>query len=260
MTNILLIDIILNGFFDDASLLKEYLIRNQKNAEKETFITQQEFYKRCYNVITIFENKIDDIFFKRQTDLYIIADLRESENKPFEKFIVEAEELSKKSFSLNLLTLTNGRLIGKLYFNDIQYIKNILNEINLNKLNSEIITDEKSQENKLTKPEKTIFDYISNVNNKESFAIELKNTFNIESGIDFKIMIELLKEEKIFTYTYFAPFFRSIAIYFNREIGTQNGLNDLYKHSEAEKKHYAEKIIVIQNKLNPLITKHKKNL
>jgi ribosomal protein S17 len=143
MTNILFIDILLNGFFDDASLLKEYLIRNQKNAEKETFITQQEFYERCHNVITIFENKIDYIFFTRQNDLYMIADLRESENKPFEKFIVEAEELSKKSFSLNLLTLTNGRFIGKLTFDDIQYIKNILNEITLK-------TEEKSQENKLT--------------------------------------------------------------------------------------------------------------
>lgn len=143
MTNILFIDILLNGFFDDASLLKEYLIRNQKNAEKQTFVTKQEFYKRCYNIITILESKIDYDFSKRQNELYMIADLRESENKPFEKFIVEAEELSKKSFSLNLLTLTNGRLIGKLYFNDIQYIKNILDEINLK-------TDEISQENKLT--------------------------------------------------------------------------------------------------------------
>jgi hypothetical protein len=133
MTNILFTDILLNGFFDDASLLKEYLIRNQKNAEKETFITQQEFYKRCYDIITNFENKIDYKFYERQNDLYMIADLKESENKPFEKFIIEAEELSKQSFPINLPALTNGRLIGKLYFNDIQYIKNILNEINLNK-------------------------------------------------------------------------------------------------------------------------------
>lgn len=260
MTNILFIDILLNGFFDDASLLKEYLIRNQKNAEKETFITQQEFYKRCYNIITILESKIDYDFSKRQNELYMIADLRESENKPFEKFIVEAEELSKKSFSLNLLTLTNGRLIGKLYFNDIQYIKNILDEINLNKLNSEIITEERSQKNKLTKPEKTFFDYITNIENKEVFANDLKNTFNIESGIDFKIMIELLKKERIFSFTQFAPFFRSIDAYFKRDIGTQNGLNDLYKHTTDEQNYYVEKITVIQNKLNPLITKHKKNI
>jgi hypothetical protein len=107
------------------------------------------------------------------------------------------------------------------------------------------------------KPEKTIFDYISNISNKESFALELKNTFNIESGIDFKIMIELLKEEEILTFTQFAPFFRSINSYFNREIGTQNGLNDLYKHSEYEKKYHMDRIIIIQNKLNPLITKYK---
>tara|TARA_R110002126_G_scaffold155253_1_gene302278 strand:+ start:403 stop:1080 length:678 start_codon:yes stop_codon:yes gene_type:complete len=173
MTNILFIDVLLNGFFDDASLLKEYLIRNQKNAEKETFVTQQEFYKRCYNIITILESKIDYDFSKRQNELYMIADLRESENKPFEKFIVEAEELSKKSFSLNLLTLTNGRLIGKLYFNDIQYIKNILDEINLK-------TDEISQENKLTISEIALKCFyegkIINRENAKSYLVGTKHT------------------------------------------------------------------------------------
>jgi hypothetical protein len=111
----------------------------------------------------------------------------------------------------------------------------------------------------LHKVEKTFLDYIT-IENKQEFANDLKNTFTIESGIDFKIMIELLKKEQIFSYTQFASFFRSIDAYFKRDIGTQNGLNDLYKHTTDEQNYYFEKITVIQNKLNPLIAKYKKNI
>jgi hypothetical protein len=109
----------------------------------------------------------------------------------------------------------------------------------------------------LTISENNFLDFIHNVTNKELFASELKDVFNIETGIDFKIMIELLKAEGIFSYTQFASFYRVIKKYFVRDIGTQNGLNDLYKHSIDEQKYYADKITIIQNKLNMLITKHK---
>jgi hypothetical protein len=105
--------------------------------------------------------------------------------------------------------------------------------------------------------EATFFDYIHNVINKELFAIDLKSTFNIETGIDFKIMIELLKEDGILSYTNFAPFFRSIKIYFDRNIGSQNGLNDLYKHSKDDQEIHADRIATMRSKLNTLITNHK---
>ncbi len=114
-----------------------------------------------------------------------------------------------------------------------------------------------NQKKHINNKESNFFDFIHNVTNKELFASELKDIFNIETGIDFKIMIELLKAEGIFSFTQFAPFCRNIKTYFVRDIGTQNGLNDLYKHSKDEQKYYADKITTIQNKLNILITKHK---
>ena len=111
---------------------------------------------------------------------------------------------------------------------------------------------------KTKKVEPVFYDYINNVIDKVAFADELKSTFNIEKGIDFKIMIEILKENEIFSYTSFAGFCESIKKYFDRYIGTRTGLNDLYKHTIDEQKLYSNKIEVIQKKLNPLITNHKK--
>jgi hypothetical protein len=80
MTNILFMDILPNGFFDDASLLKGIFNKKsqKKNAEKRNFYNSN-FTKRCYNVITILKIKSTIFFKKRQNDLYMIADLRESE-------------------------------------------------------------------------------------------------------------------------------------------------------------------------------------
>lgn len=109
------------------------------------------------------------------------------------------------------------------------------------------------------KAEKTFFDFIDNVKNKEAFANDLKDTFNTETGIEFKIMIELLKDEKIFLISDrgFAGFYRAIKPHFSQDIGTRTGLNDLYKHNAAEQKHYAGKVQIIKERLNPLIYRHK---
>ncbi|MDR6845942.1 hypothetical protein [Flavobacterium granuli] len=115
-------------------------------------------------------------------------------------------------------------------------------------------------ENTKRKIDLTFNDFIFNVSDKDIFAKDLKKVFNTESGIDFKIMIELLKEEKIFLIgdRKFKAFYEVCKKYFDREIGSRTGLNDLYKHSEREKTHYSANIEIIRAKLKPLIDKHKK--
>lgn len=165
------------------------------------------------------------------------------------------------------IKITNTNPIDKrlLYFEVIcskfQRACNVLflNKILAANLNKpiEAKSEEVKQVIKPQKAEKSLIDFIANVKDKEAFALDLKDTFNTESGIDFKIMIELLKEEEVFFYSQFAPFYRSIKEYFNRNLGSQTGLNDLYKHAGHEQELHAKRIIVITNKLKPLIIKHK---
>ena len=107
--------------------------------------------------------------------------------------------------------------------------------------------------------ESNFIDFITNVTNKEAFAQELKITFNIEKGIDFKIMIELLKDHNILIIRErkFLLFFNFIELYFSRDIGGYSGLNDRYKHSDSDKKVHHIRITKISQKLQPLIDKYK---
>jgi hypothetical protein len=85
---------------------------------------------------------------------------------------------------------------------------------------------------------KTLFDFITNVNDKKKFVNDLKSNFKSEFGISFKILIELLKEEKIILQgdREFKKLYNAIKVNFNRDIGTYVSLNDYYKHSTDHKK------------------------
>ena len=105
------------------------------------------------------------------------------------------------------------------------------------------------------------FDFIHNIekDKKRAFAEELKDTFYLERGIDFRIMIELLKDQNIFIIQQrkFKEFFRLIESYFQRDIGGYSGINDRYKHTDSDKKIHQLRITDISEKLNPLIKKYK---
>ena len=102
-------------------------------------------------------------------------------------------------------------------------------------------------------------DFIDNVNDKIAFAKELKGTFNSEMGIDFKIMIELLKDNKIFRISdgKFKLFHELATVHFDRNIGSYSGVNDRYKHTDSDKKAHSMTIRYISEKLQQLIDKYK---
>jgi hypothetical protein len=103
------------------------------------------------------------------------------------------------------------------------------------------------------KTEPILFDFIQNVEDKEAFALKLKETFNTERGIDFRIMIELLKDEDIFSFTTFKPFYNAIKEYFNRDIGVYSGVNDKYKHTQDDKLLHKSRIEQVSRKLKSSI-------
>lgn len=225
-------------------LMQSYLLEYEDYEEIDFINEEIEMYKMYNNDITFYK----EFWHIEQTNGYLCSlgtdapDIRITnkvvtfERKNAEFIIYE----KPNSFSIDKpLCLKIGISFNK-----------IIGFLELKKVNP-------NQKKHINNKESNFFDFIHNVTNKELFASELKDIFNIETGIDFKIMIELLKAEGIFSFTQFAPFCRNIKTYFVRDIGTQNGLNDLYKHSKYEQKHYADKITTIQNKLNMLITKHK---
>ena len=106
---------------------------------------------------------------------------------------------------------------------------------------------------------KSLLDFFYNIDDKNKFLEDLREVFNTERGIQFKILIELLKEEKILLIgeREFQNFYDCISEFFNRNIGTYTALNDLYKHTDKDKENHIENILIIQDKLNPLLIKHK---
>ncbi len=52
MTEIQYLDLILNGILKNERLLKNYLIRKQKEAENKNFVSEIEFVQKCNAVIS----------------------------------------------------------------------------------------------------------------------------------------------------------------------------------------------------------------
>lgn len=130
MAEIQYLDIILSGYFSDESLLKKYLIRKQKEFKRKNFVSKTEFFQRCLNTIIHFENDIENQYVKRRLELYQIVYLLKSENKPFEKELEVAKNLSKENFHIQLSLLTRNKFKGELWYSQIQFIKKCIDEIN----------------------------------------------------------------------------------------------------------------------------------
>lgn len=202
---------------------KEYYIDPYVNANK--FVDYHSYlisYKKNYDLIfTGLTNPVEKAEFKQK----ICSKLRETTQYPNYQYLEYVTDLLEQIESEYLL-----------------YKKG------LKTVDSESVQG-------VRKPVKTLFDFINNVSDKEAFAKDLKDTFNTEKGISFKIMIELLKAEYVFLIgsREFSNFYKEIKSFFDRNIGAYQALNDSYK----DKDYKEEDLFVIQTKLKPLIDKHK---
>jgi hypothetical protein len=99
---------------------------------------------------------------------------------------------------------------------------------------------------------KTLNDFIFNINEKETFIQELKNTFPTERGKSIKAMIDILTEAQIIIYgtKEFLHLYTVIQNYFKQNIGTYQSIQNI-KTIDKETTNAASK------KLKPLIDKYK---
>lgn len=79
-----------------------------------------------------------------------------------------------------------------------------------------------------TKAQKTLFDFIHNVTDKESFANDLKNSFPTEKGKSIRVIIDCLKSENIVIIHSrgFGNFLNELKDYFGRDIGEYQGIQN----------------------------------
>lgn len=145
---------------------------------------------------------------------------------------------------------------------EIEYLENLT----INKTDYKILKDrykeylkskqtppQQPETKKPKKPKKSLFEFIHNIEDKEAFLQDLKNTFPTEIGKSIKAIIVLLKKDKCLIHNdrEFSDVVNAIKIFFNRDIGSIQSIRDA--------KNTDDKIFIepIELKLNPLIIKHK---
>ncbi len=102
------------------------------------------------------------------------------------------------------------------------------------------------------KSKKTLFEFIHNIEDKESFTNGLKDLFPTEIGKSIKAIIDILSNEQILIYgtKEFKQLFEELTNCFARDLGTYNSVQNV-------KIVDSETTSIINKKLNPLIIKHK---
>jgi hypothetical protein len=136
---------ILDGFVNERTNkhLDKFILREWKNAEKE-YYDLEEFFDGCLDVISMFNDILDEQAHSRKSELdRMIVAFRNGNNVIYEErkkvvlseeevnvkiqdLLHEFEEIDRTKYNVHLSSLTKGKFIGHLYFQNIQYIeKNI---------------------------------------------------------------------------------------------------------------------------------------
>ena len=163
---------------------------------------------------------------------------------PFENGIPLTESVyieEQKKYLDGILKLTD---IAKSEKRKIEYFINYLND---KKENLKVGAEPEKQK----KRHKTLLEFINNIDDKEAFLNDLKNTFPTEIGLSIKAIVLRLVEVNILIYgtKEFKNFYEELTKYFDRSIGSYPSINDNKPDSKI--------IDIITLKLNPLIDKYK---
>lgn len=176
------LDIVLQGYFNENNreYLEKYFYREFKNAEKEQFFEADEFFNGCLKVIADWGKYLQREVFKRKKELYFMLESAEKgelqyndmEGKTIEQKWQETIEFCKQeledvrpdgigclSFSVNLYSLTNGKIAYKMAYDELLQIKlSILKALEKAQTNIELIPPQHI-ENELSIPDWAIIFY-----------------------------------------------------------------------------------------------------
>jgi hypothetical protein len=195
----------------------------------------EKFFK-----LGFFFSELDEIL-KQLFDYF-----KETEQNEFEAFETKAIKVNDFGEAVKMLQLGHNKIVLP---------NSLLSPSNVQQQNycEPLPPPQDNGINKKKPPQqKDIFDFLINIDEKESFLLELKDTFKDERGKSIKAIIEILKNSDILVIREreHKTFIKSLENYFNRNIGSYQSIQDVKViHSEISNP--------IFSKLNPLILKYK---
>ena len=186
------LEILFTGLEENANDIKEFIIRHQKLAKRDNFITSESFYLNMSAKISDLKSKIENIFYNRQNDLNMALDFRKANNGNTKVIEDQLNSMKLNDFGLNILTLSKGTFKGHLRYSELQYLGEIIKETSIK------IVDEK-QKIETNKPDEVKSIYSLNENNFDN--VEPQKVVNhfyklVENGYitqsNFNLFIEIV--------------------------------------------------------------------
>jgi hypothetical protein len=126
------LEIVLKGYFNENNrkFLEKYFFREFKKAEKEQLFEADEFFNGCLKVIKGWEKHLQYKVFERQRELYLILNIANEQRRhesieycKQELKDVRPDGIGSISFTVDLHSLTNGRISYDMAYNEVLYIK-----------------------------------------------------------------------------------------------------------------------------------------
>ena len=133
------LEILFTGLGENANDIKEFIIRHQKLAKRDNFITSESFYLNMSTEISNLKSEIENIFYNRQNDLNKALDFRKANNENIKVIEDQLNSMKLDDFGLNILRLSEGTFKGHLRYSELQYFEEMIKETSIN------IVDEKQQ-------------------------------------------------------------------------------------------------------------------
>jgi len=130
--------LLLNTYIVQKEIFSEVIKNRQLDFENNKSISKKEFYFNCNKVIKNLKSEVDNKYFERIKELYLISDLREAKGEPITDIEDEIEDTHRNHFPINLLHLTGDTFRGNLYLNEIEFIEKCINENQYISLNEKL--------------------------------------------------------------------------------------------------------------------------
>lgn len=184
------LEIVLKAYFNENNreFIDSYFLREFKKAEKEHY-TADEFFNGCLKVINSWENYLEQKVNERKWQLHLM--LSEAKNNTLSYGDIEGKTIEQKrketieyceqelqnirpdgigslTFQVHLSSLTNGRILYNMPFNELLFIKDAISRAYKNKLRlNQLELDEQiKQEPRKYKSEHFPLAYIFECNSK----------------------------------------------------------------------------------------------